>query len=982
MTSPRQLLFGIVCLFAAGTDGFGRHRVAAATHDPTVSIRRNPVFVGPVRTGDFNGDGFGDLVGSTIDPAHPSGPAVVTVAFGKSDGSLGTVKRSSVAGTVLAVGDLNVDGKLDLLVGTTVVNAGQAQGNVVALRGNGDGTFATPSHIVIASGAIFALIADLDGDGKNDVAVGIADESGHSVMIEQGHGDFTFTSGGFLSGDSPVAGAVADLNGDGKLDLVTANSEWNSLSIFLNQGALQFTARPMTLAHVANDVAAADLNGDGRADLVVAASNNGHPAYTEGYATVLLSAGSGTFAAPVDYPTAPGAYNVVLGDFNRDGIADIATANRSEIYVDAACDPRQTWDSISILPGTTSGTFTARSDFSIGNQLKSDDTRTDRNIVESLVMGDLNGDHAPDLIVSNGTVFLNRAADPNWAPKVNAGPDQIINDPDDHFVHLYSRASDVDQDMLTYAWFDSGGDSIPPVPSPCFSPHTLGVHTYTVVVDDRHGHTATDSMTVDFGADNRPPALSVTAPAAGEVVPAAHPYVIRWTVTPGTEPIQRFDLIFSPDDGFTTSFIAECAHLPGSATSCEWSNPPVTERGRIQLLAQNASGQTTAATKSGLFAVRATTTSGLPSGWSHADIGSVGTAGDATSSQSGSFTVTGAGSDIWGTADRFHYAWTMMSGDFEVNALVDSIQNVNAWTKAGVMIRETSAAGSRHVSLFASPGKGLAFQRRPSGAGESVSTAGPLLTAPVWVRLTRHGTLIIAYYRKAITDPWTKVGDQTLANINQNLMVGLAVSSHSSGTTATAAFSQVRVAALRSWAGTPVGNQGSEFSDDDTVFTVNGRGNDFWGTGDGGYLVWTQLDGDATISARVLSIQNTNAWAKAGVMIRETLYGNSKQADMIVSPSKGLTMQYRAQTGGQTASVVPSSTATGPISGAAPGWVRLTRTGNVFTGEWSTDGVNWTRVGDSVAVAMGSTIYVGVAVTSHDRNVNATGVFDDVMVKP
>ena len=83
----------------------------------------------------------------------------------------------------------------------------------------------------------------------------------------------------------------------------------------------------------------------------------------------------------------------MLGDFNRDGIIDIATANRSEIYYDALCEPRQTWDSISILPGTTSGTFTARSDFSIGNQMKPHDTTTDRNAVESLASGDLNGDH-------------------------------------------------------------------------------------------------------------------------------------------------------------------------------------------------------------------------------------------------------------------------------------------------------------------------------------------------------------------------------------------------------------------------------------------------------------------------------------------------------------------------------------------------------------------------------------------------------------
>ena len=54
--------------------------------------------------------------------------------------------------------------------------------------------------------------------------------------------------------------------------------------------------------------------------------------------------------------------------------------------------------------------------------------------------------------------------------------------------------------MLTYAWYDSAGDFVPQVPSPCFSPHTLGVHTYTVVVDDGHGHMATDSMQVDFGS--------------------------------------------------------------------------------------------------------------------------------------------------------------------------------------------------------------------------------------------------------------------------------------------------------------------------------------------------------------------------------------------------------------------------------------------------------------------------------------------------
>ena len=119
-------------------------------------------------------------------------------------------------------------------------------------------------------------------------------------------------------------------------------------------------------------------------------------------------------------------------------------------------------------------------------------------------------------------MFLNHSADPNWAPTVDAGPNQTITG-GDHFVILHAKASDVDQDMLTYAWFDSGGDSIPSVPSPPLLAAGLGVHSYTVGVDDGHGHTASDSTTVDFGTDTQPPALSVTAPSAGEVVPAAHP---------------------------------------------------------------------------------------------------------------------------------------------------------------------------------------------------------------------------------------------------------------------------------------------------------------------------------------------------------------------------------------------------------------------------------------------------------------------------
>jgi len=110
--------------------------------------------------------------------------------------------------------------------------------------------------------------------------------------------------------------------------------------------------------------------------------------------------------------------------------------------------------------------------------------------------------------------------------------------------------------------------------------------------------------------------------------------------------------------------------------------------------------------------------------------------------------VKGSGADIWGTADEFHYVWTHMTGDFQVEARVDSEDAVNAWTKAGIMIRETEDPGARHASVFATPGHGAAFQWRPAANGASSSTQQGTATAPIWLRMTREGGIIHGYYRK------------------------------------------------------------------------------------------------------------------------------------------------------------------------------------------------------------------------------------------
>jgi hypothetical protein len=141
------------------------------------------------------------------------------------------------------------------------------------------------------------------------------------------------------------------------------------------------------------------------------------------------------------------------------------------------------------------------------------------------------------------------------------------------------------------------------------------------------------------------------------------------------------------------------------------------------------------------------------------------------------------------------------------------------------------------------------------------------------------------------------------------------------------------------------------------TFTVKAAGADIWGSSDQFHYVYRPLSGDGTIIARVASIQNTDPWAKTGVMIRESLASNSTFAEMIVSPGKGLAFQRRLTTGGM-------ATHTEGAMVAAPYWVKMTRRGNTFTGYSSPDGVTWTRVG-SDTIVMAYNVYVGLPLTAH-----------------
>jgi hypothetical protein len=157
--------------------------------------------------------------------------------------------------------------------------------------------------------------------------------------------------------------------------------------------------------------------------------------------------------------------------------------------------------------------------------------------------------------------------------------------------------------------------------------------------------------------------------------------------------------------------------------------------------------------------------------------------------------MTGSGADITGTADEFHYAFKTLTGPGSIVARVVSVQNTNAWAKAGVMIRETLDPNSAHAMTFVTPGQGVVFEYRVGAGQNNVGTAGQQtgITAPYWVKLERDVAGNFTASRSANGTTWESVGDAIHQNIpmTSNVYIGLALTSHDAAQTCQAVFSNV-----------------------------------------------------------------------------------------------------------------------------------------------------------------------------------------------
>jgi subtilisin family serine protease/regulation of enolase protein 1 (concanavalin A-like superfamily) len=470
-----------------------------------------------------------------------------------------------------------------------------------------------------------------------------------------------------------------------------------------------------------------------------------------------------------------------------------------------------------------------------------------------------------------------------------------------------------------------------------------------------------------------PPSVTVIAPNGGERLSTGTPYTIQWSAS-DPDGLSRFDVMVSTD-GVNYSIV--CTGVAGSRRSCTWSSPgPVTTTARIRVTAYDTLGAIGFDVSNAPFTIVAPPPMVVPSPWTSHDIGAVAATGSATHSN-GTFTVEGSGADIWGTADEFHYVHRTISGNFQIEARVASVQNLHAWTKAGLMIREGLTASARHASIVATPGttRPVSFQRRATTNGSSVSTAGAIQAPPVWLRLVRAGNVVTAHYRASNTGAWTMVGQQTFKALSSTLDVGLAVSAHLDGRVATATFDSVSIApsSFTSADIGAVGVTGSTTVSGGTV-TIAGGGADIWGTADAFRFYHTPWSGDGTVTVRVRSLTNVNAWTKAGLMFRESTSARSKHIMVIVSPGRGISVQARTVTGG-------TSTEIGRQAGAAPEWLRIRRAGGTFSFSASEDGITWRNLASS-SLAMAGSLLVGLPVSSHNATTRATAVFSDFSIAP
>ena len=173
----------------------------------------------------------------------------------------------------------------------------------------------------------------------------------------------------------------------------------------------------------------------------------------------------------------------------------------------------------------------------------------------------------------------------------------------------------------------------------------------------------------------------------------------------------------------------------------------------------------------------------------------------------GTYTITASGADIWNQSDEFHYAYKMLTGPGSIVARVQSVSNTDNWAKAGVMIRETLNADSKHAMMVVTPGSGVSFQRRPETSGDSTDNTTGGITTPYWVKIERDLAGNFAAYSSANSFAWQKLGASEPIQMGANIYIGLAVTAHNASAMCQAVLTNVTTtgSVSQQWANQDIG---------------------------------------------------------------------------------------------------------------------------------------------------------------------------------
>jgi len=382
---------------------------------------------------------------------------------------------------------------------------------------------------------------------------------------------------------------------------------------------------------------------------------------------------------------------------------------------------------------------------------------------------------------------------------------------------------------------------------------------------------------------------------------------------------------------------------------------------------------------------------GVSQTWNSTFVGSRGQPGSASFSDP-VWTINGGGADVWDRSDAFQFLHMAVTDNASVTARIDSLDNTDAFAKAGVMVRANLDSDSPTAILDVKPDGGLEFMAR-TFSGDAVSfISGGTYSFPVWLTLTWNEGSVRAWASRDGTN-WSFVNSAAVS-LPASFEAGVAVTSHDTTQLTTAAVQNLSVGSreVPGWWSTDVGDVGKRGGASETngIWTVGGGGADIWGSTDAFHYVYRLATGrGGLVQVRITDLQNTSSFAKAGVMIRTGLDAGAATVLLDVRPTGDVEFMARSADGAAMEFL-------GTVNVTLPVWLRLmwspgqSPTSANVSAFVSQDRMTWTQIAQPASLSLppvpgiplppNSMYPVGIVVTSHDVSALNTAHFDGLSV--